>query len=90
MDFRKLHGENVTGELWLMRDTWEKLDRDHSHRIGLAKYPKKFNHIAIGNMMGEAWRVQGVRDLLDLAKKKKDMNSSLLIVLESILKLDAS
>ncbi len=90
MDFRKLHGENVTGELWLMRDTWEKLDRDHSHRIGLAKYPKNFNHIGIGNMMGEAWRVQGVRDLLDLAKKKKDMNSILLIVLESILKLDAS
>ena len=42
MEFRKLHGENITGESWLMRDTWEKLDRDHSHRIGLAKYPKKF------------------------------------------------
>lgn len=71
MDFRKLHGEQVTGESWLMRDTWEKIDRDHSHRIGLAKYPKKFNHIAIGNMIGEAWRVQGVRDLLDPAKKIK-------------------
>lgn len=71
MDFRKLHGEQVTDESWLMRDTWEKIDRDHSHRIGLAKYPKKFNHIAIGNMIGEAWRVQGVRDLLDPAKKIK-------------------
>jgi len=71
MEFRKLHGEQVTGESWLMRDTWEKIDRDHSHRIGLAKYPKKFGCSAIGNMIGEAWRVQGVRDLLDPAMKIK-------------------
>ncbi len=24
MDFRKLHGEAITGESWLMRDTWQK------------------------------------------------------------------
>jgi len=71
MEFRKLHGENVTGDSWLMRDTWEKIDRDHSHRIGLAKYPKKFGGMSIGNMIGEAWRIQGVRDLLDPAKKIK-------------------
>jgi integrase len=71
MEFRKLHGENVTGESWLMRDTWEKIDRDHSHRIGLAKYPKKFGGMSIGNMIGEAWRIQGVRDLLDPAMKIK-------------------
>ena len=71
MDFRELHGEVISGESWLMRDTWEKIDRYHSHRIGLAKFPKKFGRIAIGNMIGEAWRVQGVRDLLDPAKKIK-------------------
>jgi hypothetical protein len=69
MEFRALHGEVITGESWLMRDTWEKLDRDHSHRIGLAKFPKKFGSQAIGNMMGEAWRIQGVRDLLDPTDK---------------------
>ena len=69
MDFRKLHGENITGESWLMRDTWEKIDRDHSHRIGLAKYPNMFGSTAIGNMIGEAWRVQGVRDLLDRTRQ---------------------
>lgn len=71
MDFRKLHGESVTGDSWLVRDTWEKIDRHHSHRIGLAKFPKKFGAISIGNMIGEAWRVQGIRDLLDPAKKIK-------------------
>jgi hypothetical protein len=24
MDFRELHGEQITGESWLMRDTWQK------------------------------------------------------------------
>jgi len=79
MDFRKLHGEDVTGESWLMRDTWEKLDRDHSHRIGLAKLPKKFGSQAIGNMIGEAWRIQGVRDLLDpsdMTKKRHEFKST--------------
>lgn len=71
MDFRRLHGEDVTGESWLMRDTWEKLDRDHSHRIGLARFPRKFGSRAIGNMIGEAWRIQGVRDLLDSDKTEK-------------------
>jgi hypothetical protein len=71
MDFRKLHGEVITGESWLMRDTWEKIDRDHSHRIGLARLPKKFGGMAIANMIGEAWRIQGVRDLLDRSDKTK-------------------
>jgi hypothetical protein len=76
MEFRKLHGENVTGESWLMRDTWEKLDRDHSHRIGLAQTPKFFGAISIRNMIGEAWRVQGVRDLLDSDKKRHEFKAT--------------
>lgn len=28
IDFRQLHGEEITGESWLMRDTWQKIDRD--------------------------------------------------------------
>jgi len=31
MDFRQLHGEEITGESWLMRDTWQKIDRKHGH-----------------------------------------------------------
>jgi len=76
MDFRNLHGENVTGESWLMRDTWEKIDRDHSHRVGMAKVPKFFGSIPIRNMISEAWRVQGVRDLLDSHKKRHEFKST--------------
>ena len=38
MDFRKLHGEEITGDSWLVRNTWEKLDRAHSHRVEMANY----------------------------------------------------
>lgn len=61
MDFRKLHGEQITGESWLMRDTWQKIDRKHGHRIGLAKFPKKLKAISIQNMIEQAWKIQGVR-----------------------------
>ncbi len=71
MDFRKLHGENVTGESWLMRDTWQKIDKEHGHHIGLAKYPKKFGSIAIRNMIYEAWKVQGIRDKLSDPQVKR-------------------
>lgn len=51
MDFRKLHGEDITPDSWLMKDTWQKIDRCHGNRIDLAKYPKKLNSIAIRNMI---------------------------------------
>lgn len=76
MDFRKLHGEEITGESWLMRDTWEKIDRDHSHRIGLAKSPQFFGAISIRNMMGEAWRVQGVRRYKQQHRKRKGIRKA--------------
>jgi integrase len=77
MDFRHLHGEEITGDSWLMRDTWQKIDRNHGHRIGLAKYPKKMNSIAIRNMIYDAWKVQGVRGKLsDPERKRHEFKSS--------------
>jgi hypothetical protein len=77
MDFRQLHGEEITGESWLMRDTWQKIDRKHGHRIGLAKYPKKLQAISIQNMIFEAWQVQGVRDkLLDPQTKRHEFKAN--------------
>ena len=66
MDFRALHGEKITGESWLIRDTWQKIERnkEHGHRLGLAKYPRKIGSITIRNMLYEAWQVQGVRPKL--------------------------
>ena len=71
MEFRRLHGEDITGESWLMRDTWQKIDRNHGHRIGLAKYPKQLDSSAIRNLIYEAWKVQGIRDKLSNPYKKR-------------------
>lgn len=76
MDFRKLHGEEITPDSWLMRDTWQKIDRYHGNRIGLAKYPKKLNSIAIRNMIYEAWKIHGVRKRLDHDKKRHEFKST--------------
>jgi integrase len=71
MDFRRLHGENLTGESWVMRDTWQKVDKNHGHRIGLARFPQKFNASSIRNMIHEAWKVQGIRDKLSDPQVKR-------------------
>jgi len=71
MDFRELHGEKITPESFLIRDTWQKIDRNHGYRIGLARFPKKMNSVSIRNMIYEAWKVQGVRDKLSNPKQKR-------------------
>jgi hypothetical protein len=40
MDFRASFGEEITGESWILRNTWQKVKPRYSHRIGLAKYLK--------------------------------------------------
>lgn len=65
IDFRQLHGEQITGESWLIRDTWQKIDRKHDYKIGLAQYPKKLNSSAIRNLIYDAWLIQGIREKLD-------------------------
>lgn len=65
MDFRQLHGEQITGESWLIRDTWQKIDRKNDYKIGLAQYPKKLNSSAIRNMIYDAWLIRGIREKLD-------------------------
>ena len=71
MDFRRLHGEDVNGKSWLIRDIWQKTDKAHGHRIGLAKYPKRLTSSAIKNLIYEAWKVQGIRGKLSNPEKKR-------------------
>jgi integrase len=71
MEFRHLHGEEISGDSWLMRDVWQKTNKSHGHRIGLAKYPKRLTSSAIRNLIYEAWKVQGIRDKLSNPQKKR-------------------
>lgn len=65
MDFRALHGEKITGESWVMRNTWRTADIKRWQRSGasgLATYPKKLRSIAIKKILSRALFEQGIRD----------------------------
>ena len=76
IDFRELHGEKITGESWLIRDTWQKIDKKHGHRIGLAKFPRKMDSEGIRRMIYDAWKIQGVIEKLDSDNKNHEFKSS--------------
>ena len=54
-----------------------EIDKNHGHRIGLAKYPKQLNSSSIRNLVYDAWKVQGIREKLsDPYKKRHEFKSS--------------
>ena len=66
MEFRALHGEKITGESWVMRNTWRTADIKRWERSGgnsgLATYPKKLRSGAIKKILSRALFEQGIRD----------------------------
>jgi hypothetical protein len=72
MDFRASFGEEITGESWILRDTWQKVRPRYSHRIGLAKYPKQFKSSGVKTLIGRALQIQGIRAKLDLTRGQKN------------------
>ena len=71
MDFRSSFGEEITGESWVLRNTWQKVKPRYGHRIGLAKYPKQFKSTGIKTLVGRALQIQGIRPKLSLSKWQK-------------------
>jgi integrase len=66
MDFRVSHGENITGESWLMRDIWQITDLPtHGGQIRLASHPQKLTVGAIKNIVYRALRSQQIIKKLD-------------------------
>lgn len=72
MEFRSSFGEEITGQSWVLRNTWQKVRPRYSHRIGLAKYPKQFKSTGIKTLVGRALQIQGIRQKLDLGPGKKN------------------
>jgi integrase len=77
MDFREMHGETITAESWLIRDTWQKIERSRRQNGGLARFPNKIGSLSIKNMIYHAWKIQGVREMvLEPGKKRHDFKST--------------
>ena len=61
MDFRASYGEKITGDSWLMRNTWKKVNVTQGSRAGLAKKSIKIKGSGIRILMGRAWHIQNVK-----------------------------
>lgn len=72
MDFRASFGEEISGDSWILRNTWQKVKPRYSHRIGLAKYPKQFKSTGIKTLVGRALQIQGIRPKLNLRNGEKN------------------
>ena len=72
MDFRASFGEEITGESWVLRNTWQKVKPRYGHRIGLAKYPRQFKSTGIKTLVGRALQIQGIRHKLGSVDGKKN------------------
>jgi integrase len=64
MDFRVSYGEEISGDSWLMRDTWQKIDTKHSSNIGMINYPNQLTSKGIKSLMDRAIRTQKLDILL--------------------------
>ena len=66
MDFRASYGEQITGDSWLMRNTWKKVNVTQGSRAGLAKKPRKFegycNSYIDGKSMEYTTCERGIRE----------------------------
>jgi hypothetical protein len=72
INFRKSHGELVTGESWVFRNLWETRNIRFSELNKLASNPIRFGSTGVKTMLSRAWHIQGVWSELKDGKKRHD------------------
>jgi len=77
MDFRRYHGENITGDSWLVRDIWQTSDVKikRGGRMGLATHPQKVKIDAIKVIIIRALYEQGVREALPEGQRRHEFKA---------------
>jgi hypothetical protein len=78
MEFRRYHGENITGESWLVRDIWQTSDVKikRGGRTGLATHPQKITIDAIKVIIIRALYEQGVREALPEGQRRHEFKGA--------------
>jgi hypothetical protein len=76
INFREEYGEKITGESWLMRDTWQTTNVSYGAKWGLATYPKKLNSYAIKRIIERGLWSQGLRKLLGKGEKRHEYKAA--------------
>jgi hypothetical protein len=72
MDYRSEHGENITGDSWLMRDLWQTTDMKYGAKFGVATYPKRLKSSGIKSLLERAIRAQGLCKPLPSGRNRRE------------------
>lgn len=73
IDFRKLHGEKIDDESWIIRDTWRMTEITVGGQRGVAQDPKKLRERGLRKMMERALKRQGLRTKLPPGKRRYEV-----------------
>jgi hypothetical protein len=78
MEFRRYHGENITGESWLVRNIWQISDVKikRGGKMGLASSPQKITIDAIKVIIIRALYEQGVREALPEGQRRHEFKGA--------------
>ena len=75
MDYRALHGEQITPDSWLMRNMWRTMDVRRGRncgRIGLATRPKKLEYEGLKKVVNRALWDTGLRHPLPEGQRRHE------------------
>jgi hypothetical protein len=72
IDYRQSHGENISGDSWVMRDIWQTSERSYGAYFGLAKNPKQLKSLGIKSLIERAIRSQGLWKPLADGNRRRD------------------
>jgi hypothetical protein len=75
LEFRRSCGETITGESWLMRDTWKSTNVSCYNRGGLATVPRKLKSSGIRSIITRAEWEQGLRIPLNNGEKRHEFQA---------------
>jgi hypothetical protein len=76
MDFRASYGEKITGEAWVMRDTWQTTNIKYGAKLGLATHPKKLKSSGLKRLIEHALWEQGLREPLTEGEKRHEWKAA--------------
>jgi hypothetical protein len=71
MNYRKLHGEKITGDSWIMRDLWQTTELNYGAKFGVATYPKQLKSSGIKSLIERALKAQGLVKPLNKNNKER-------------------
>ena len=72
MDYRRTHGETISGDSWVMRDIWQTSERSYGAYFGLAENPKQLKSLGIKSLIERAIRSQGLWKPLSEGNRRRE------------------